>query len=303
MKVKILVAVALCLGSFAFVFKDEFSKVKIKNIPVGSVEKKLTPEEQQKFLEYLLSAREYKLEFETGYRNIETGQIIEDNSRYGNGVTVIHCSAGLDRPGYIKGAKIPGREGINTKYSNDTLQTFYIKPRMRIERELIYPIKENYNDQNRNTQICRLEVINTEGKIIREIEFLARDFMERHPDDECRLYYSGNYHEGYGGYLGQDSLIVIGGKEINPKGKVLNRDANFDIRIYWYGYTDVWLDFIEVKNDPARDLLNGGYDMWLNAMNNDSAEKMEELRSKSYSEKCFEYIYKKIGNKEFSLLK
>jgi len=40
---------------------------------------------------------------------------------------------------YIKGAKIPGPGDIKTKYSNDTLHTFYIKPRMRIKRELINP--------------------------------------------------------------------------------------------------------------------------------------------------------------------
>ncbi|MBK8981068.1 MAG: hypothetical protein IPM38_01825 [Ignavibacteria bacterium] len=203
MKVKILIAVFLCLGSFAFIFKGEFKNKKAENIPLNTVERKLTPQEQQMYLEYLLGAKSYKLECETDYRNIETGQVYEDNSEYGSGAKVIHFSAGRDDPGYIRGAKIPKvQANIKTQWSNDTLHTFFIKPRMRIQRELIYPMKENFNDQNLNTQICRLEIVNTEGKVIREVEYLAKNFIERHPDDECRLYYSGNYHEGFGGYLG-----------------------------------------------------------------------------------------------------
>ena len=115
MKIKMLIAVALCLSSFAFIFLNEFNKVKTEIIPVSAAEKKLTPEEQQNHLEYFLSARAYKLECETSYGNIGTGKVIEDSSEYGNGIQVIHCSAGLDNAGYIKGAKIPGAGDIITK--------------------------------------------------------------------------------------------------------------------------------------------------------------------------------------------
>ena len=301
MKIKMLIAVALCLSSFAFIFLNEFNKVKIENIPVSAAEKKLTPEEQQNHLEYFLSARSFKLECETSYGNIGTGKVIEDSSEYGNGIQVIHCSAGLDNAGYIKGAKIPGAGDIITKYSNDTLHTFYIRPRMRIKRELIYPMKENYNDQNLNTQICRLEIVNAEGKIVREVEFIARDFMEKNPDDEGSMYYSGNYHEGAGGFLNRDSLIVIDGKDINPAGISPDSKTKLDFRIYWYGYTDVWLDYIEVNNNVARDLLTGRYDNWLNAMDNVSANIIEQIKSTSYTGNCNNYIYEKIINNKYSL--
>jgi len=302
MKVKILIAVFLCLGSFAFIYKEEFKNKKPENIPVNKAEIKLTPQEQQNYLEYLLGAKSYKLECETDYRNIETGQVFEDYSEYGSGEKVIHFSAGRDDPGYIRGAKIPKDTGyIKTQWSNDTLHSIYFKPRMRIQRELIYPMKENFNDQNLNTQICRLEIVNTEGKVIREVEYLAKNFTESYPDDEGRLYYSGNYLEGFGGYLGLDSLIIADGKEINPKGRSPDIETKYDLRIYWYGYADVWLDFIEVKNNTARELLNGNYDTWLKAMDNVSAEKIEQFKTAPYQQTCYEYIIKKLNKNEFSL--
>ncbi|MBK8981069.1 MAG: hypothetical protein IPM38_01830 [Ignavibacteria bacterium] len=63
----------------------------------------------------------------------------------------------------------------------------------------------------------------------------------------------------------------------------------------------MWLDFIEVKNNTARDLLNGNYDMWLDRMDNISTERNKEINSAAYPEKCYEYIYGKIRKKELSL--
>ena len=162
-------------------------------------------------------------------------------------------------------------------------------------------MKENYNDQNLNTKICRLEIVNAEGKIVREVEFIAKDFMEKNPDDDCSMYYSGNYHEGAGGFLNRDSLIVIDGKDINPAGISPDSKTKLDFRIYWYGYTDVWLDYIEVNNNVARDLLTGRYDNWLNAMDNVSANIIEQIKSTSYTGNCNNYIYEKIINNKYSL--
>ena len=307
MKSKLLIAIFLCVGSLSFIFAKMFSEVKpepAQTITEQKTQLPQSPDEQQKYLDYLLLAKYYKLEFESDFKNIGTGQIIEDNSEFGKGEKVIHCSAGRDKPGYISGAVISGEYGNQVAvYSNDSNHTFYIKQRLRIRKELIMPRIENYNSENLQTNICRLEIINSEGNKISEVEYTARDFLEENPEDAGRMFYSGNYKEGAGGFLKIDSLITVSGKELykSPKGKSKKgsgkESSKIDFRIYWYGYTDVWLDFIEVKNDVARDLISGRYDAMLDGMNIVSPEKLNEMRASGYPEVCYEYIYKRVFKK------
>jgi hypothetical protein len=45
-----------------------------------------------------------------------------------------------------------------------------------------------------------------------------------------------------------------------------------DIKVYWYGTCDLWVDQIRVENDIAGELLSGEYDSWI----------MEEAASGKY---------------------
>ncbi|MEZ4688939.1 MAG: hypothetical protein R3A12_01680, partial [Ignavibacteria bacterium] len=218
MKSKLLIAIFLCIGSLSFIFSKMFSEVKpgpAQTITEQKTQLPQSPEEQQKYLDYLLSAKYYKLEFESDFKNTGTGQITEDNSEFGKGEKVIHCSAGRDKPGYISGALIsPVSRDSVSEFGNDTMHTFYVKPRLRIKKDLIMPMIENYNSENLQTNICRLEIIDSEGNKISEVEYTARDFLEENPEDAGRMFYSGNYKEGAGGFLKIDSLITVSGKEL-----------------------------------------------------------------------------------------
>ena len=306
MKTKLLVSIIICLVTTAFIFKDEFkSKHSINtnfNEERTSIEK---PDInfQKKLLDYLYGAEIVRLECEKDYRHIESGITITDNSEFGKGAGVVYCCAGKDKPGYaVRGALFSGNEnGIKESGFSDTMHSYYIKPRFRIKRDLIYPMKENYNEQNFFTPICRIEIVNTGGKVIYEAEFTAKSFFEKDPEDDCKVFYSGNYHEGTRGIFMEDSLIMVTGKQINKTGKKLSSNGKPDYRVYWYGYTDMWLDFIEVKNEVAEELLCGRYDMWLNVMDNEAAVELERFRISPYPKVCFEYINAKINKTDIAV--
>lgn len=228
---------------------------------------------------------------------------ITDNSEFGKGACVVYCCAGKDMPGYaVRGALFPdGEKGSMSSGFSDTAHNYYIKPRLRIKRDLIYPMSENYNEQNFFTPICRIEIVNTSGKVIYEAEFTAQSFFEMDPKDECKVFYSGNYHEGTKGVFMEDSLIMVTGKQINKTGKKSSMNGKPDYRVYWYGYTDMWLDFIEVKNETAKELLSGRYDMWLNVMDKEAVEELERFRISPYPKVCFEYINGKINKTEIAV--
>ncbi len=306
MKTKLLISIILCLVTTAFIYKDEFKMQ--HSIPLNTGNEKTSHVKpdinfQKKLLDYLSGAEIVRLECERDYKYIESGTAITDNSEFGKGAGVVYCNAGKDKPGYtVRGALFPDREiGSVSSGFSDTAHNYYIKPRLRIKRDLIYPMKENYNEQNFFTPVCRIEIVNTGGKVIYETEYTAQSFLEMDPKDECKVYYSGNYHEGTRGVFMEDSLLMVTGKQINKSGKKSSLNGKPDYRVYWYGYTDMWLDFIEVKNEISKDLLSGRYDMWLNVMDNEAAGELDRFRIPSFPKACFEYINGKINKTEIAV--
>ncbi|MFZ1323079.1 MAG: hypothetical protein WAT71_16085 [Ignavibacteria bacterium] len=299
MKNKIIISALLVIGALAFLYKDEFSSAKTEKVPVqesSEIIRTISKERQTELLDYLASAKYYKLESESDFKESETGTVISDRSEFGKGENVIFCNTETDKPGYVlKGADFFTRsDSLNSKWLNDTLHQFYINTRLRIKRDLIIPRKENYNDQNIMTPIGRLEIVNIKGKVIIEVEITAKDFIGTDPDDPGRMDYSGDYLESFGGRLQMDSLIIFSGKDLNPDGKISAARSKVDYRIYWYGFTDVWIDHVIVKNDVARDLLNGDYDSYLSSMTDIENIDFKNFKSTQYPLVCYDYILKKI---------
>lgn len=259
-------------------------------------EYKLSKREQTERLEYLCTGQIKKYKCESDFKEIGTGSVIEDTSVFGKGTKVVYCNAGTDKAGYIvRGLMKKDVKKKNNKWLNDTMHNWYIRPRMRIRQNLIYPMIAGLDEENWHTKICRLEVVNTEGKIIKKVDYEGKDFFEKHPEDECKIYYSGNYRERKSFLEIIDSIVSVSGKELNPKGTLNTSDSKLDCRIYWYGYTDMWLDYIKVENETAVDLLNGKYDIWLHAMDNTIIFDLKDLRPASNQEMCINYIIKKLN--------
>ena len=306
MKTKLLISIILWLVTTAFIYKDEFKMKQSISAVVQEENRSQTKPDinfQKKLLDYLHGAEMVRLECEADYRQIESGTAMTDNSEFGKGAGVVYCCAGRDKPGYaVRGALFPDREkGSVSSGFSDTSHNYYIMPRLRIKRDLIYPMSENYNEQNYFTPVCRIEIVDISGKVIHEAEFTAQSFFEKVPEDECKVFYSGNYHEGTRGVFMEDSLLMVTGKQINKTGKKSSLNGKPDYRVYWYGYTDMWLDFIEVKNEVSKDLLSGRYDMWLNIMDNEAAGELERFKISPFPKACFEYINGKINKTEFAV--
>jgi len=297
MKIKLIITVFIWI-----IFIGSYLNKKInKTEPQKFIEKetknlKLSDEEQLKIQDYLLSARTEKYECERDFRKSKTGNIIEDKTDYGKGKKVIYCRAGKDTPGYlVKGViRRNGNFDINNKWLNDTLQNFIIKPRMRIRQDLVYPLIEGINEQNTQTPVCRLEIVNTEGKIIEKVEYKAHDFWEKHPENECKFYYSGNYRSRKGFIDMFDSVIMVSGKRLNPTGKINTENTPLDFSIYWYGYTDLWLDYIEVSNEVSVRLLDGYYDMWIRSIESIEPGKLEKIKAGYMVNPCYNYLANKF---------
>jgi hypothetical protein len=233
-------------------------------------------DEQAERFEYLLSGRTGKFECETDFSENQTGSVVVDDSEYGNGITAVYCRAGTDKPGYtIKGIKWNFYSESKNKWFNDTAHNYYIRPRIRIPRELIYPRIYELNGENWHTKVCRLEITDTDGKIVLEKEFEGKYFYEKHPDDECRIFYSGNYRDRNSYLNFMDSIITVNGKVLNPSGKINTENTKLDFRVWWYGFCDMWIDCIIINNEVAEDLQNGKYDNWLKSMNDISIEDIQ----------------------------
>ncbi len=232
----------------------------------------LTADEQNKRLEYLLSGKTEKYECERDFMVNETGSVIKDTSEFGKGAYVMCCNAASDKPGYIvRDAKKQKYEySLQNNWMNDTAHNWYIKPSIRINRNFILTADHETRLKNLQAKICRLEVVNTEGKVIRETEYQGKHFCQKCPGEECSYFYTGNYMEGYG-FLFDDaqerkSYTVINGKELNPDALADTKNTGLDYRIYWYGNTDIWVDYILVENDVSAELAEGKFSHWFVAM-------------------------------------
>jgi hypothetical protein len=294
MKTKLIITVFLWVLILTSMYSKKHSDdVHVADNFVNSIiEHKLTEKEQAERLEYLSTGSTKIYECESDFENIGTGLVIVDTSAFGKGAKVVYCKAGTDKPGYVVSGMIKGNmiSDQKNKWSNASMHQWYIRPRMRIKQNLIYPILAGLTDRNWETEICRLEVVNTEGKVVREVEYSGKDFFEKHLEDECIMYYSGNYRDRRSWMELNDSVVVISGKLLNPKARINLSKSRLDFRIYWYGITDMWIDYIKVENETAVDLLKGNYDMWLNAMDNTALIYIKNMKYSSDREPCINYI-------------
>ena len=269
----------------------------------GHIENKLTKEEQEIRLEYLLTGKSEKFEAETDFAENETGTVIKDTSEFGNGVYVMYCSASSDRAGYmLKGIKKRShRYSIKNGWMNDTAHDWYIVPRIRIKQNLIYPFVYEDYIVNAHLKVCRLEIVNAEGRVIRETEYQVKHFSEKFPGDECKIYYTGSYMEGYGFMFdyppGNKTITIVNGKNLNPKGLENTKNTKLDYRIYWYGNVDMWIDYIRVENDLAVELPEGKYDIWIQAMKDVDLTGLSIITASPDQALCYGYL----RNKAYSL--
>jgi len=204
----------------------------------------------------------------------------QDNSVYGSNQWVRRCITDPNNApsgqGFAVRRLITNSEQCNMNspigpVPGDKIHSWYIKPSIRADK--------NFIDNHSQEPVCRVDIYNLDGNLIKSTEIRARNFKD------LNGLYDGYYHEefNFDGPSGDSTLIFPkqqainfnpnnGGWAFNSRGVSSTDGSNkMDIRVYWYGTCDMWIDYVRVDNDVAHDLLSNDplnlnwvqYDNWL----------------------------------------
>ncbi|HMS65478.1 MAG TPA: hypothetical protein PKD83_09525 [Ignavibacteria bacterium] len=191
------------------------------------------------------------------YNNSITNTYVSDINDYnfnGGGAKVKYASLNASGPGAWQGYLVKdlrsNREQCNRiiDHTRDDIYLWYVKPRIRIDTAFAN------NLLNQNDSVCRIDILDWNGYTTKSVKLLAKHFHA------LGVRYNGNYIEDY--YLDPSTpnSIFLDTAQICPYPK---RDAfNWnipvytDFRVYWYGRCEMYIDYIRVENEPAKQLFD-----------------------------------------------
>jgi hypothetical protein len=244
------------------------------------------------------------------------GMDIPESLPYGNGNYVRYCSINksshrgkVDNSGLVVSRLRTNAEQCHRShdfdaYRWDSEHDWYIKPRIRIDSMVAH--------NNPDMQVCEIIIIAQDGySILKDVIIKAGNFLDNN------LNYDGRYIEEYYHLSQTDSLLIHGdwGDSwcYSARGnKATDTDNNkVDIKVYWFGNCDMWIDYIRVDNDIANDLLTSDttnahhreYLNWLQWEAQNIACNGGQAPSKFYLElfefnqiPCMEYVNHKLDS-------
>lgn len=251
-----------------------------------------------------------------------------DNTQYGNNQWVRQCLTdpynAPNGQGYVVRRLMTNSEQCNTRspigpIPGDNVHDWYIKPSIRADKIFVN------NPLNYEEPICRIDIVNYEGNPIKSI-----DLKSRHFKPGIAIDYDGYYKEEFNFAPLTNQLLVEkvspyttnafnpnhGGWAFNSRGNSPTDGTNkMDIRVYWYGTCNMWIDYVRVDNDVADRLLRGNdqeYESWLQWEAQDIAGHTSSPL-KFYIEEfefnhipCMAYVSQRLkqysGNPNFSLM-
>ncbi|MBN1633782.1 MAG: hypothetical protein JW917_06430 [Ignavibacteria bacterium] len=209
--------------------------------------------------DYLLMAEFYQFETEkTGNEASSEGFdfLLVDSSRgifdvvdtsiYGNGEIVKYCRKskldGSINEGVIlrKSVKLNENFGGKSFYNGKYKFDYYFLPRIRIDKIFAS------NPNNHDYPVCLITVTNSAGDTVIFQNLPVNAFY-----GEETFSYDGFYMTEFrfGGFLSE--LKILENKISSKK----NKDVLFNVEIYYYGYCDMWIDFIRIENAVAHQFL------------------------------------------------
>ncbi|HCN36619.1 MAG TPA: hypothetical protein DIS94_02765 [Bacteroidetes bacterium] len=187
------------------------------------------------------------------WHSTNTGIDFQDN-QYNNGKYVRYSSTSQGhQAGYVVKDLRANREQINKhstwgKYAVDSIYNWYVKPKIRIDSNIV----DNYPD----LQICKIEVLNANGDLLKIIPIYSRNFLSNNN-------YNGIYLEEFTFAQFDTNLIIdkVNDGIFNPDSIVLwDTSCKVDFRVWWSGNCDMWIDYVKVENEIAHDLFRGYYE-------------------------------------------
>jgi len=186
------------------------------------------------------------------------------------------------------------------------IKNWIVKPRIRIDTAIAH----NYP----GTLVCNIKVLGQDGSsVLRNADIRARNLT---PLDSS---YKGKYVEEYffaewndTSSLKIDNLWGIEvGRTARGNDTIDNPYNKIDIKIYWYGNCDMWIDYVRVDNQVAHDLLSTDttnqnyklYQKWLLGEAQDIACSSQSSAIKFYMElfafsniPCMSYVSHKLDD-------
>ncbi|MBS1494937.1 MAG: T9SS type A sorting domain-containing protein [Bacteroidetes bacterium] len=197
------------------------------------------------------------------------GTDITDNSTFGQGRRVRYCEAIPSSP---LERIVVSRLKTNTEqcakgdkdnpWTMDSYSPWKIKPNVRIDSNVAH-------DLVHNVKVCRVLVLAQDGStVLKDIDIHANDFLDNNG------FYNGKYKEEFN-FSGGTNLTIptdwtatTGGWGWEARGnRAEDTDNNrADIKVYWYGNCDMWIDYVRVENEIADRLLKGNdaqFERWI----------------------------------------
>ncbi|MBP9095761.1 MAG: hypothetical protein KBG21_04075 [Ignavibacteria bacterium] len=238
------------------------------------------------------------------YKTSETGKDIEDNSTYGSGEYVKYCEASQMNAGYVVKDLRANREQINNietwgPYAVDSIYKWYVRPRIRIDFDFAN------NSLNKDKEVCSIEIKRFDGSLMKTVILRVRNFL----DDAGK--YDGKYHETFKKYDGDNDLSFDPSlnisENLNPLKKPLwDESCKVDFSVKWSGSCDMWIDYVRVENQTAKDLFGGVYEQpqqaWFEWEVKEISESLGDAAWKFYIEEfefnqlpCMKYVNEKIS--------
>lgn len=182
----------------------------------------------------------------------DCGTDVRDRSDSDKMITVRHYRKGMDEPGYILKDIYPKpdmeKKNILTDKADigipaDTLTVYYIMPKIRMNPW------DALNDLE--DSLLRIEVYSYDGTLIMKTIMRNYDFLDMNGK------YDGEYIEDFS-YMRPVKQYITRG-DILKKGMEQGGENKLDIRIYWYGKSDFWIEYIKFEDKTAYEYEKGYY--------------------------------------------
>ncbi len=170
-------------------------------------------------------------------------------------VTAVYCTPSQSTDGgtgWIAKDLISNREQANYEWNywnNDDEYKWYVMPKIRI----------NPADAQTNKKVCKIEVIDWNGRIMKIVEIHTSNFSD--PNSSYNGEYLLNYFPNFNHPINQEFGPST---DLNPNNISFSHwydDCKIDFRIWYYNECDMWIDFVRVENETARQLYSGIWDL------------------------------------------
>ena len=211
--------------------------------------------------------------FNSYYNSVINNNVSDftDNTAFGGGARVKQCLRNNADPDSIAGYINTGiKANRNLSYGvaanpwcSDDAWDWYIMPKIRIDSS--YAAGTAHNGDT----VCKVIITGWNGNIVKNIPLKVINFKRSISD-----VYNGSYKDEFNFY-GQDSLKIdtatIRSQFFPPaESSAYNWDDTtcyVDIKIYWTGKCDMWVDRVRLENEPAHQYLTVKNQYWIDKVN------------------------------------